>query len=317
MASIRSLWVRLAMKLFVKRSIRSDMDVVAERGRLSRFDRFASPIPPHIEIQGKEYSGVPVTYLANRNKASELVILYLHGGGFLWEMKAPYQSFVAEFCEQLKGDAYIPWYRLAPEHPYPAAPDDCFAVYRALLESGIEAKNIIVAGDSAGGTLALNTLLRIRESALEMPAAAVLLSPMTDLAEQSGTWILNGWSGKDPLFPKDAFSLTRHYCADWSRTDPLMSPYYADFRDFPPLMFIVSHAESLLEDSISVAKKARAAEVAVQVQVWRGMPHVFPIIGFLPEAREVKAEIRQFMQACLPSAKEPYFAVDGPLIVMH
>jgi epsilon-lactone hydrolase len=304
------------MKIFVRRGIKPDMDVVGERKKLSKFDRFAAPIPEHINPQEQNHNEFTLTYLNNSNKNSELVILYIHGGGFMWEMKTLYTSFIAEFCNDLNAEAYLPWYRLAPEHPYPAGPEDCFNAYKALLDKGIKAKDIVIAGDSAGGNLALTTLLRIRDAKLEMPCGAILLSPVTDLAEQSSSWILNGWRGKDPLFPKDAFSLMQHYCTDSIRTDPLMSPYYADYQGFPPMMFIVGHTESLLEDSISPAKKARAAKVPVQVQVWRGMPHVFPIIGFLPEATKVKKELKMFFQACHKQNRH-YIADDSPLIVLR
>lgn len=317
MPSLRSVWVRWMLHLFVKRNIKPDMDVVGERQKLSKFDRFASPIPAQIHASDETFSGVDVSFLANSAKNSPLVILYLHGGGFMWRMKPVYLSFIAEFCQRLGCEAWLPWYRLAPENPYPAGPEDCFAAYSALLEKGIAPENIVLAGDSAGGNLVLATLLRIRRANLGMPSGAVLLSPVTDLAEQSSSWILNGWSGKDPLFPKDAFSLMRHYCGDSSRTDPFMSPYYADFTDFPPLLFVVGMTESLLEDSISPAKKARAANIPVQVQVWRGMPHVFPVIGFLPEAKAVKAEIAEFMLACANGKASSYFPPHEPLIVVR
>jgi epsilon-lactone hydrolase len=293
--SIVSRLVLLLLRLFVRRRIKPDMDVVAERARLTGFDKFSKALPSQITVQSLSCSEVfETTVVSNANRTGERVILYLHGGGFIWEMPGTYQSFVASMCLELNANAVIPWYRLAPEHPYPAAPEDCLACYRSLLET-VAPENIVLMGDSAGGNLVLATLLRIRQENLAMPRCGVLLSPVTDLADQSSSWILNGWSGRDPLFPADAFALLRHYCGDTPRTEPLMSPYYADLSGLPALLFMVGDTESLLEDSISVAKQARAKGVEAELQVWRGMPHVFPLLHFLPEARRARREIRNFV----------------------
>lgn len=283
------------LRLLVRSRLKPDMDVVAERSRLEDLGRFGKSLPETLRVSDISTGGISSSLLETE-QSSVVTVLYLHGGGFVWDLRSTYIHYVAQFCQPLEAKVIVPWYRLAPEHPYPAALDDCFGVYQELLSSGQHPKNIVLIGDSAGGNLVLATLMRIREAELAMPTCAVLISPVTDLAEKSSSWILNGWSGRDPLFDDTTFPLLRHYCGRHCPTDPLLSPYYGEFNDLPPLLFIAGERESLLDDSISIAKRASAAGTAVEMQVWKGMPHVFPMMHMLPQAKQAQKEIFEFIR---------------------
>lgn len=282
------------LKLMVRPRLKADMDVVAERRKLENLGQFGKALPAELTITETAYSGVN-TSLLKLPKTRDLKVLYLHGGGFVWDLRSTYIHYTAQLCEPLNCEVILPWYRLAPEHPYPAALNDCFDVYQQLLAEGATPSNIALIGDSAGGNLVLSTLMRIREAKLSMPACAVLISPVTDLAECSSSWILNGWSGRDPIFSEKTFPLLRHYCGNGSSFDPLLSPYYGEFYGLPPLLFFAGERESLLDDSISIVKRARAAGTSAQVQVWKGMPHVFPMMHMLPQAKSAHQEICNFI----------------------
>jgi hypothetical protein len=198
-------------------------------------------------------------------------------------------------------------YRLAPEHLYPAALDDCMAAYRWLLDQGVDASRIVVAGDSAGGNLTLALLLRARDEGLPLPAGAVALSPVTDLTFSGDSVRRN--DGIDDMFSADlmdalvpAYLPQRELCSH-----PHVSPLFGDFTGMPPLLLIAGSTELLLDDSVRVALRCPGA----QLLVWHGMPHVFPGFDFLPEAREATQRIGRFVRDCVAQAPEPQVAAEA------
>ena len=190
-------------------------------------------------------------------------------------------------------------YRLAPEHPFPAALDDALAAYRALLAAGIPATGIAVAGDSAGGGLALALLVALRDANEALPAAGVLFSPWTDLAATGASLIDN--DATDALFHGCLIGrLARHYLGATPATHPLASPLYADLTGLPPLLIQVSDSEVLLDDARRVAEHATLAGVAVTLEVWPGLPHGWQIFAsILPEARASLRHASAFIRARL------------------
>jgi acetyl esterase/lipase len=187
-------------------------------------------------------------------------------------------------------------FRLAPEHPFPAAVEDSLTAYRWLLAQGILPSNVVIGGDSAGGGLALATLVALRYMGDPLPAAGISHSGWTDLANTGETFATK--AEEDPLIDKEMVdTMAAAYLGNRSRTIPLASPYYADLRGLPPLLMQVGGAEVLLDDSIRTAERAREAGVDVTFKIWEGMPHVWQVFAnFLPEAQQAIEECGEFIR---------------------
>jgi epsilon-lactone hydrolase len=215
---------------------------------------------------------------------TERVVLYLHGGGFMIHLPRSYRRFARRIAEAYGATVYVPDYRLAPEHRHPAATDDCLAAYRALLDDGCDPRRLCIMGDSAGGNLALVTLLRARDAKLPLPACAILLSPGADLTFSGASYRRNARA--DPFVPMNALhQIVKQYVDAGTTSHPHASPMLGDFTGLPPIKILVGSTEVLLDSSIGTAESCRAAGVDVVLQVWHQMPHVFPMLGFLPEGR--------------------------------
>jgi len=265
--------------------------IASVRERLDAFGAGATVKPP-LSREASTLGGVPVEW--TRIPSARGLIYYCHGGGYIVGSPRPYRRFAARMARATGRDVAVIDYRLAPEHPYPAATDDALAGYRALLAAGHRAEDIVIAGDSAGGNLALVTLLRIREADLPHPSAAILLSPWTDLLGTGASIVEN--ANADPMLPSNRIvEVARAYAGVVALDDPWVSPLYADFRGLPPLMLLVGSTEILRDDAVRVAERARAAGVATMLQVWPKMPHVFPVLAdVLPEGRRAIGHIAEF-----------------------
>lgn len=218
------------------------------------------------------------------------VLLYLHGGGWCVHLPLAYRRHARELARRSGLRVLLPDYRLAPEHPHPAALQDCVAAYRWLLAQGTPAARIAVAGDSAGGNLTLALLMRLKAEGLPQPACAAVLSPLTDFSGLSSSFEFN--AGSDVMFSRAAETLLKDpYVRDTPLTDPGISPLYGDWRGLPPLLFHASAAEMLLCDSVRAAERARMAGVTVRERIWPGLPHVFQLFRVLREAREALDDI--------------------------
>lgn len=213
----------------------------------------------------------------------EAALLYLHGGAFIAGSAHGYRSLAAELARAGGLTSWSVDYRLAPEHPFPAAVDDCVAAYRALLARGLAPSRIVLAGDSAGGGLVLSTLLALRDAGDPLPAAAILLSPFANLACDGATY--ESKIDEDPtLTVAGLVAGAAHYLGANDPCDGLASPAHADLAGLPPLLIQVGSAEILLDDAVRVAASAGAAGTFVRLDVWPHMPHVFPAFAFMLEA---------------------------------
>ena len=201
-------------------------------------------------------------------------ILYFHGGGYLFGSAATYRELIGRLSMATGIRVLAPDYRLAPEHPFPAAVDDALAVYRWLLGTGIKPGHVVIAGDSAGGGLALATLVTLRDAGDSLPAGAVLLAPWTDLTCSGDSYASNAESDLT-LTRKATLSAAAQYLAGADPTSGLASPIYADLKGLPPLLIHVGSDEVLLDDATRLAERARAAGLDVELRVWDGMWHVF------------------------------------------
>jgi epsilon-lactone hydrolase len=294
--SMRSYALHALLRLTLGKQLADDADVVALRRHYERLDARQFKVSPPVERTPTETGGVPGEWIVAPETLRERVILYLHGGSFAFRFPNAHASLAARLCRRLRARALIPDYRLAPEHPFPAAPDDCHAAYRGLLAEGVDPKNIVLAGDSAGGNLALVTLCRVRAAGEPLPACAVLLSPALDCTLESPS--IAAFDGRDPMIRRASLLvLRRHYVPpSFLFTNPDVSPMFADFRGLPPLFFQVGSTELLRDEATRAANKAFECDVDVELELWPGATHVFQLAEFLPEARLAVDHIVRFVR---------------------
>ncbi|MGQ0385028.1 MAG: alpha/beta hydrolase [Gammaproteobacteria bacterium] len=223
--------------------------------------------------------------------ASGAVILYLHGGGFVASSRALHEPMLAAICRESGGRGLMVDYRLAPEHPFPAAVEDCFAAWEFLLTSGVDPGRIVIAGDSAGANLAVNTALRTRDDGLPQPAALVLLSPLLDLSFSGGSMRRN--DGIDPMFrASSARALQSYYGAGMDPEDPRLSPLFGRLSALPPALVLAGSSELLLDDAVRFGARVPGA----RVEVWHDLPHVFPAFRGLSAGDRAIREIAAFIR---------------------
>ena len=257
-----------------------------------------APLPDDVYTETVQNEAVAGLLMAAPDVDDQEIVLYFHGGGYALGSSLTHRELGWRLSAAAGARILLLDYRRAPEHPYPAAIEDAVAAYKWLMESGFPPSKISVAGDSAGGGLAVAMLLVLRDEGVVLPKTAVLLSPWLDLTHTSGTFISNE--------PSDLIlSAARlQEFADWyvgdgvSADDPLASPIFADLHDLPPMLIQVGDQEMLLDDSITFAKKAKTAGVDVTLDVWEDMFHVWhAIAAIIPEAQEAIEQVGVFIQA--------------------
>jgi monoterpene epsilon-lactone hydrolase len=239
---------------------------------------------------------VPCEWLIPHNSRLDRVVLYLHGGGFVFGLTPPHLSMGAYLAKKLATRLLMVDYRTAPGSPFPAALDDSVAVYHWLLDQGILPHQIGVAGDSAGGNLTITMLMKLQDDGSPLPAAAACLSPVTDLSPRD-----NRRKGfKDPLLSPKAVKLyNRSYLGDHDPRDPLISPVFGNLRNLPPLLIHAGEQETLREDAIRIADLAESAGVDVQLEIFPRMFHVWQLYLSLPQAIRSLDQIAHFFNAHL------------------
>jgi acetyl esterase/lipase len=259
----------------------------------------AAPVAADITFESGKLAGLPVLASTTPGARTDQTLLYIHGGAFVIGNPTDYRSLSAELGRAAGVSAVSLDYRLAPEHPFPAAVDDCVAAYRALLEGGIKPADIVLAGDSAGGGLVISTLVAARDAGLPMPAGALTISPWVDLACTGSS--MQSKIAADPSITREGLLAN---AALYLQGQPLntaqASPLYADLRGLPPVFVQVGTAEVLLDDAIRLVGALGAADVPVHLSVWPNMPHVWHIFGFmLSEGRDALTEAGVFLTASL------------------
>ena len=294
MASLRSKLLNSVTRVASRLLFKPREDVSHFRDMIARTDkRRAGVLAAGIEMQEQE-APVIGRWLRNPGGSTDKVILYLHGGAFILRMPESHSAMVSQICHQLGASAFLPWYRLAPEHPFPAAPEDCLAAYRYLLES-YAAEDIVVMGDSAGGNLTLSLLNYLKLEDLPQPAAAVALSPPLDFAQISATWLMHRWI--DPMYVvQPAVAPQKYYLKGQDFKHPLASPVYAELEGLAPVLLVVGGVEALRDDVMGYARAATLAGVPVQVHIWQGMPHVHMLQSFLPETPLACSKVVSWLQ---------------------
>ncbi len=277
--------------LIVRPILRRISDLALVRRRMQRLDHGA----PFSDAHSVHLGGIKVH--TTECEHPRRVVLYLHGGGFFMRPTRAHVGFLKSLCDELSAVGVLPAYRLSPECPFPKGLDDCATTYEALLARGVPASAIVVAGESAGGTLTLSLLMRLRDEGLALPACAVLISPGTDLAGIGlhASYIENG--GRDALVPPETLPrIVLAYAGGRDPTHPAISPLRGDFSKLPPLHFVASNTEVLRDDSVLAVQKARKSGVAVELSLWGGLMHAFPLFHRLPEARTAREDIARFIR---------------------
>jgi acetyl esterase/lipase len=295
--SWRSRALNTLLRVAPSRSLRQNADLQALRRRYEALDARHAPVVPGMLRETVQCNGVAAEWISVPESRPDRTLLYLHGGSFAFRFPNTHAAFAARLCRLLGARALLPEYRLAPEHPFPAAPDDCHAAYSWLLGRGCPPGSLVLAGDSAGGCLALVTLHRARQAAEPQPSCAVLLSPAVDCTLDSHSMVDN--EGRDPLFRLgDLLVLRRHYVPSPQRyTHPEVSPLFADFSGFAPLLLQAGSSEMLRDEAVRTAHKAHAAGVAIALELWPDTPHVLQVAPFLPESTRALKHIATFVAA--------------------
>jgi len=275
---------------------RTDSMTVAERrAQYDRAERvFATPADVAVERVTAPVR--PAEWLTPPGARPNTVVLYLHGGGYVIGSPRSHRHLAAAIGRAAMASVLLPDYRLAPEHPFPAAVDDAVAAYRWLLARGIAPARIAIAGDSAGGGLTVATLLALRDARVPLPGAGICISPWVDM-EASGESMTTK-AAEDPMIQRDIIEwFAALYVKKDERRTPLASPIYADLSGLPPLYVLVGTAETLLDDSTRLAERARKAGVQVTLEPWEGMIHVWPAFApMLDEGREAIERIGAFVR---------------------
>jgi len=290
-----SVWI---VKWRVKRRLKGVRDYRLAR-KILRPDPYK--VPPTVQVSHAHLGGVPGERLEGPSPGN-IVLLYLHGGGYFGCSAETHRPITAFFA--LQGfHVFAPDYRLAPENRFPAAVEDAVAFYRALLSAGYSPQNIVVAGESAGGGLSLSLMLALRAPGVPPPAAAALFSPWTDLAATGDSIRTN--TDRCAMFHGAGVAFSaRYYLGDTDPRNPLASPLYADLTGLPPLLIHVGADEVLRDDSTRLAERARAAGVSVELKIWPVVPHAWQLVPHLvPEARQSLRESAAFLRAQIAPAE--------------
>jgi monoterpene epsilon-lactone hydrolase len=276
---------------------------ISEQRRLLRELISAQPLPTDVTVTSAALGGVPTAEITIDGTSPRHVVLYFHGGVYVLGDAVQAAGLAAQVARRTSATVISVDYRLAPEHPYPAAVDDALAAYHALLDNGTAPSDIAFAGESAGGGLAVATLINARDHGLPLPAAAYLMSPYADLTLAGTT--MDTKRDADPLLSPEALQArVPDYTAGQDAALPLISPIFADLTGLPPLIIQAGTHEVLLDDAIRLAGQAAVADVQVTLDITPGVPHVFQAYApILDEAAAALDRAGRFLSAHLTAAE--------------
>ena len=294
MPSLRARFMNRLLRATTKPMWRPGLDIATVRTHTAKMERRLVRKLPPIATEAVDVAGVPATWYGAPERAHAGALLYLHGGAWCLHLPRIYARFATILSDLTGMRVLLPDYRLAPEHKFPAGVDDCFAVYRWLLDQGHRERPFVLAGDSAGGSLSLVTMMRARDALLPLPDCAVLLSPSTDITLAGPSWQYN--SKVDPMFSLEAGPLLANiYCPGQDHGNPLLSPLFGNWNGLPPLLFHAGSTEMLLDDSVRAQDRAVQAGVMARIEVFYAMPHVWQLMTGLPEATVATRRIVDFI----------------------
>jgi acetyl esterase/lipase len=296
--SWRAELLRLCLTYVKKRQRPATAPMAQVRLRLKRVERFVPHPPRGTQTSGVDADGVAAVRIVTRHSREDRCVLYFHGGGYTIGTAKLYRDLTWRVAAAARATVLFCDYRLAPEHPFPAALEDAVTTYRWLAKQ-IDPRRIGFMGDSAGGGLVLATLHKLRDDGDPLPAAAVALSPWTDLALTGAS--LNTNAAADPMLNVAILpGLANYYLAGADPMHPYVSPLYGDATGLPPILIHVGSDEILHDDAVRMADKLRAAGREIEIEVWPRMPHAWHLFARLvPEARDAIAKVGSFLQARL------------------
>jgi acetyl esterase/lipase len=294
--SWRAAILRLVLRVLKKRQGRLPSSAVEVRRRLGRIEPFVPGPPAGTQTTAIDAGGIPAVRLAVRQSRNDRYVLFFHGGGYAVGTARLYRDFTWRLGAAARACVLYFDYRLAPEHPFPAAIEDAVKVYHWLTER-IDTRRIAFMGDSSGGGLALATLYRLRDDGFDLPSAAVTVSPWTDLALTGPSLTLN--AAADPMLDvANLPALAEGYRAGADPRNPYVSPLYGDATGLPSTLIQVGSDEILRDDAVRMADRMRMAGCDVEIEVWPRMPHAWHLYArILPEGRAAIQRIGTFLQA--------------------
>ncbi len=294
-----SIRARAARRLLARVSNGPELTVDEARRRMDQLDRL--PRPRHVDYIDTLVGGVPAIVATPTAVEPDRHLLFIHGGAYVLGSPKSHIAMVANLARRASATATVIEYRLAPEHVYPAAIDDCVAAYRALI-ADVDPAVVTIAGDSAGGGAALSTLVALREAGDPLPAAAYLMSPWTDLTGSGESVITR--AAADPMIDGAKIAEAgRVYAGDVPLDHPGVSPLFADLAGLPPMLIQTGMDEVLLSDSTRLADRAREAGVDVTLDLADGMWHVYQSFArMMPEATDALVRAAVFMRSRTPAA---------------
>jgi len=296
-ASLQAELVRLGTRFFIKHGTRPGIGIEVRRRRMKAYERWVPRPPAGIVTVERPLGGIPASRIRAPQSMAGRHILFLHGGAYATGSAALYRHITWRFAVAAEAHLAAIDYRLAPEHPFPAALDDAVAAWRGLLDEGADPRHCAVLGDSAGGGLALALALRLRDEGGPLPAAVDALSPWTDLA-LTGSSLQRNAEADPMLRGTEGARLASYYLAGADPRTPYASPLYADPTGLPPTLIQVGSDEILLDDSVRMAERMRAAGCQVELEIWPRMPHTWQVWArVLPEARAAIERIGAFVQS--------------------
>lgn len=283
------------IQMLRSRTIPANADLAFFR---ANFDQLMAEVRHNKAIahEAATVGGVPGEWIGPSTAEPGRTLLYLHGGAYVIGSVAGYRELILRMATACAARAFAVDYRLAPEHPFPAAVDDAVAAYRGLLATGMAPQNLAIVGDSAGGGLAFATLVALRDAGVPLPAAGVMLSPWVDLECRGESMTTK--ATVDPMILRDPLlEMADLYLDTADPRTPLASPLYADLAGLPPLLIQVGTSEMLLDDSTRITARAKAVGVEVRLSIYEEMIHVWQFFSLLDATKQAIAEISEFIRA--------------------
>jgi acetyl esterase/lipase len=303
MVSWQTTTAGLLSRLTIKQLLQRDVPIGKLRRQVAAIERLFPEHPPGFEVaHDHPLPHCDAEWIRPRGSRTDRVILHLPGGAYVARLPNMERSMLARLCAAANARARMVFYRLAPEHPFPAGHEDSVDAYRQMLDLGIGADRIVLSGISAGGGLALGVLMALRDRGLPLPAGALLMSPLTDLTDPHDGSRRTNAARDAVLSPRRGIEMRAMYAGrdPVAMRQPYVSPVFGDFAGLPPLFFQVGSTEILLDDSRRCVERASAAGVRAECEVWTAMPHGWQGLPFGPESQRAIEHCADFVRECCP-----------------